>query len=200
MRRAVGEKQEQCSPWLVVQSGSLWPPAPATAMQPQEKKWRESITQSLRSKVPAHQALWATDQQPNPSWNPVFTSLNPLSLSVPYPPLWLLLTRVHYGLLFSFMLDIHPPYISAWTAPSLFTLCLAGGLSHTFSKSKLISLIVTGEWQELCGGNVSLSTRSQTPLFFSQICVLNFWQADLSHWTFHRHRPTSCPLNPSLSW
>lgn len=35
----------------------------------------------------------------------------------------------------------------------------------SFGKSKLISLIVTREWQELCEGNVSLATRSQMPFF-----------------------------------
>lgn len=138
-------------------------------MQPQEKKWRKSITQSLSlqsSSSPGSLGNWPTAQSllkpcvhvPEPTLS-LFPT-HPSGCSSPEP-----ITGS------SFMLDIHPPYISAWTGPSLFTLWLAGGLSHTFSKSKLISLIMTGEWQELCGGNVSLSTRSQTPFVFPDLCA-----------------------------
>lgn len=199
MRRAVGEKQKQCSSWLVVQSGSLWQPGAhysyATTGEEMKKKYNPELL------APKFQLTRPSRQLTNSPIPPETLCSCPWthSLSVPYPPLWLLLTRAHYGLLFSFELDIHPPYISAWAGPSLFTLCLASGLSDTFSKSKLINLIVTGEWQELCG-TISAYPPDPRSSFSFQICVLNFWQADLSHWTFHRHLPTSCPLSPSLSW
>lgn len=171
MRRAVGEKQKQCSSWLVVQSGSLWQPGAryshATTGEEMKKKYNPELL------APKFQLTRPSRQLTNSPIPPETLRSYPWthSLSVPYPPLWLLLTRAHYGLLFSFELDIHHPYISAWAGPSLFTLCLASGLSDTFSKSKLINLIVTGEWQELCGGNVSLSTRSQTLFFFPDLCA-----------------------------
>lgn len=154
----------------------------ATRAQEKEKMKEWYNPEPFTPKLPAHQALWATDQLPILFWNPVFTSLSPLTpgfLSTP-------LTAHHQSSLqapLPFLLDVHLPWISALEASSLY-ICPQGYLTQSMTSASIYILM--------------------TP----QICVLNSWRAEPCNWMFHRHVPyflspqdqDCCTLSPNLSW